>query len=120
KSELNSNHDEFFGNYYLGIVYLMDRRWEPAIGLLQKAILIQPGNPDPYFHLGQAYQATQKYTEAIEVLRKSIALNPSLAHNDYQVATAHYRLGQSLLKAGQNEAGQKELQISAELKSEAL
>ena len=120
KIELNSNPDEFFANYYLGIVYLMDRRWEPAIGLLQKAILIQPANPDPYFHLGQAYQATEKYAEAIEVLRKSIALNPSLAHNDYQVATAHYRLGQSLLKAGQNEAGQKELQISAELKSEAL
>ena len=120
KIELNSNPDEFFANYYLGIVYLMDRKWEPAIGMLQKAILIQPADPDPYFHLGQAYQATEKYSEAIEVLRKSIALNPSLSHNDYQVATAHYRLGQSLLKAGQNEAGQKELQLAAELKSESL
>jgi len=36
------------------------------------------------------------------------------------VATAHYRLGQSLLKAGQNEAGQKELQVAAELKSKSL
>ena len=120
KIELNSHPDEFFANYYLGIVYLMDRKWEAAIGFLQKAILIQPANPDPYFHLGQAYQATEKYTEAIEVLRKSIALNPSLGHNDYQVATAHYRLGQSLLKAGQNEAGQKELQIAADLKSKSL
>jgi tetratricopeptide (TPR) repeat protein len=120
KIELNSNPEEFFANYYLGIVYVMDRKWEPAIGLLQKAILIEPANPDPYFHLGQAYQATEKYTEAIEVLRKSIALNPSLAHNDYQVASAHYRLGQSLLKAGQKEEGQKELQQAAELKSQSL
>src|SRR5205814_8024117 len=120
KIELNSHADEFFANYYLGIVYLMDRKWEPAIAFLQKAVLIEPANPDPYFHLGQAYQATEKYTEAIEVLRKSIALNPSLAHNDYQVATAHYRLAQSLLKAGQSEAGQKELQVAAELKSESL
>jgi superkiller protein 3 len=120
KIELNSNPEEFFANYYLGIVYVMDRKWEPAIGLLQKAILIEPANPDPYFHLGQAYQATERYTEAIEVLRKSITLNPSLAHNDYQVASAHYRLGQSLLKAGQNEAGQKELQQAAALKSESL
>lgn len=120
KIELNSHADEFFANYYLGIVYLMDRKWEPAIGFLQKAVLIEPANPDPYFHLGQAYQATEKYAKAIEVLRKAIALNPSLAHNDYQVATAHYRLGQSLLKAGQNEAGQKELQVAADLKSKSL
>jgi len=120
KIELNSNPNEFFANYYLGIVYLMDRKWEPAIGFLEKAVLIQPVNPDPYFHLGQAYQATERYPEAIEVLRKSIALNPSLSHNDYQVATAHYRLGQSLLKTGQNEAAQKELQLSAELKSQSL
>jgi tetratricopeptide (TPR) repeat protein len=98
----------------------MDRKWDAAISLLKKAVVIQPANPDPYFHLAQAYQATERYAEAIEALRKSIALSPSLSHNDYQVATAHYRLGQSLLKAGQNEAAQKELQVSAELKSKSL
>ena len=120
KIELNSNPGEFFANYYLGIVYVIERKWEPAISLLQKAILLEPANSDPYFQLGQAYQATEKYAEAIEVLRKSIALNPSLAHNDYQVASAHYRLGQSLLKTGQKEAGEKELQQAAALKSESL
>ena len=120
KIELASNPDEFFANYYLGIVYLMDRQWETAIGFLRKAALIEPANADPYFHLGQAYQAIEKYSDAIEVLRKSIALSPSLSHNDYQVATAHYRLGQSLLKAGQNDEGRKELQLSAELKSKSL
>jgi tetratricopeptide (TPR) repeat protein len=120
KIELASNPDEFFANYYLGIVYVMDRKWEPAIGLLRKAALIQPANADPYFHLAQAYQATEKYTDAIEALRKSIALNPSLDHNDYQVTNAHYRLGQSLLKMGQNEEAQKELQLAAELKSKSL
>src|SRR5258707_6652019 len=120
KIELDSHPDEFFANYYLGIVYLMDRKWDAAISLLKKAVVIQPANPDPYFHLAQAYQATDRYAEAIEALRKSIALSPSLSHNDYQVATAHYRLAQSLLKAGQNEAGQKELQVSAELKSKSL
>lgn len=120
KTELTANPDEFFANYYLGIVYLMDRKWEPAITLLRKAVLIQPANADPYFHLAQAYQATEKYTDAIEALRKSIALNPSLDHNDYQVTNAHYRLGQSLLKAGQNDEAQKELQLAAELKAKSL
>src|SRR6185369_7805519 len=46
--------------------------------------------------------------------------NPSLTHNDYQVTTAHYRLGQSLMKVGRTEEGQKELQISADLKSKGF
>ena len=58
--------------------------------------------------------------QAIEVFKKSIALNPSLSHNSYQVTTAHYRLGQSLIKAGQTAAGEKELQIASQLKSEGF
>src|SRR6185295_11361909 len=56
----------------------------------------------------------------IEVLQKSIALTLSLDHNDYQVTTAHYRLGQSLLKVGRTAEGEKELQMSAELKSKGF
>ena len=120
KVELAANPEEYFANFYLGILYIMDRKWEPAIALLEKATQKQPNNPDPYFHLGQAYQGAGKHKEAIEVLQKTIALNPSLAHNDYQVTTAHYRLGQSLLKVGRTAEGEKELQISADLKSKGF
>jgi tetratricopeptide (TPR) repeat protein len=120
KVELAANPDEYFANYYLGIIYVIERKWDSAITLLEKASRIQPRNPDPYFHLGQAYQGVEKHDRAIEMLRKAIALNPSLGHNDYQVTTAHYRLGQSLIKVGQTEAGEKELQISSELKSKSL
>jgi tetratricopeptide (TPR) repeat protein len=118
--ELAAHPDEFFANYYLGILSIIDRKWDAAIGLLEKASRIQPDNPDPYFHLGQAYQGIAKHEQAIEVLTKSISLNPDLAHNDYQVATAHFRLGQSLLKVGRTEEGEKEVQISADLKSRSL
>jgi tetratricopeptide (TPR) repeat protein len=118
--ELETNPGEFFANYYLGVVYVIQRKWEPAVPLLQKASLIEPNNPDPYFHLGQALQSLGKHNEAIEALKKSIALNPSLSHNDYQVATAHFRLGQSLLKAGRQDEGEKELQVAGELKSQSL
>jgi tetratricopeptide (TPR) repeat protein len=120
KVELDTHPEEFFANYYLGVVYCIQRKWDGAIPLLEKATRIQPDNPDPYFHLGQAYQGADRHAQAIEVLRKSIALNPDLAHNDYQVATAHYRLGQSLMKAGQKEEGERELQTSADLKSESF
>jgi tetratricopeptide (TPR) repeat protein len=120
KVELAANPDEYFANFYLGILYIMDRKWDEAIVLLEKAIRQQPNNPDPYFHLGQAYQGAGKHQQAVDVLQKTIALTPSLDHNDYQVTTAHYRLGQSLLKVGRTAEGEKELQTSAELKSKGF
>jgi tetratricopeptide (TPR) repeat protein len=120
KVELNSNPEEFFANYYLGVVFVIQRKWDEAIPLLEKATRIEPNNPDPYFHLGQAYQSVERHGQAIESLRKSIALNPELSHNDYQVTTAHYRLGQSLVKTGQKDEGEKELQTAAELKSKSF
>jgi tetratricopeptide (TPR) repeat protein len=120
KIEVAANPDEFFANYYLGIVYNFQRQWDLAITFLQKASTIQPNNPDPYFQLGQAYQELNNHEQAIKVLKKAIALNPDLAHNKNQVTTAHHRLAQSLLKTGQTEAGQKELQISSDLKAQAF
>ena len=120
KIELAANPDEYFANYYLGILYIMERKFEPAIALLEKAVSKQPNNPDPYFHLGQAYQGAGRHKEAVEVLQKTIALNPSLTHNDYQVTTAHYRLGQSLLKVGRTEEGQKQLKLAADLKQKGF
>lgn len=118
--EVAANPDEFFANYYLGVVYIFQRKWDLAIPFLRKAATIQPNNPDPYFQLGQAYQELKSHEEAIEVLKKAIALNPDLGHNKGQVTTAHHRLAQSLLKTGQTEAGQRELQIASDLKAQAF
>jgi tetratricopeptide (TPR) repeat protein len=120
KIELASNPEEYFANYYLGVIYVIQRKWNEALPLLRKAAAREPENPDPYFHLGQAYQGLEKHAEAVEVLKKSVALTKDLSHNEYQVTTAHYRLGQSLLKLGRQEEGEKELQLAAELKSKSL
>src|SRR6267142_2218895 len=120
KTELTANRDEYFANYYLGVVYIFQRKWDLAITFFQRASTIQPNNPDPYFQLGQAYQELGKHEQAIEVLKKAIALNPFLAHNKYQVTTAHHRLAQSLLKTGQADAGQRELQLASDLTTEAF
>jgi tetratricopeptide (TPR) repeat protein len=120
KLEVAAQPDEFFGNYYLGIVSTLQRKWDVAIEVLLKAARLQPNNPDPYFYLGQSYQGLQQHDKAVEMFKKSIALNPDLKHNDYQVTNAHFRLGQSLLKVGQKEEGQKELQIASDLKAQAF
>jgi tetratricopeptide (TPR) repeat protein len=120
KIELVANPGDFFSNYYLGITCIFQRKWAPAIDFLRTASRIQPNNPDPYFQLGQAYQETKEHQQAIEVLKKAIDLNPNLAHNKFQVTTAHYRLAQSLLQTGQTEAGRKELQVASDLKARAF
>jgi tetratricopeptide (TPR) repeat protein len=120
KTVLALNPEDYFANYYLGIIHLKERRLEPSISLLEKASRLRLDNPDPYFFLGQAYQAMDKHDQAVEALRKSIALTASVSHNDYQVARAHYQLGQSLLKTGRMEEGEKELKLAAELKTEGL
>src|SRR5258708_545073 len=120
KIELTTHPQEFFANYYLGIAATVERNWQEAIGYLEKASQLQPDNPDPYFFLGQALQGLNQHAPAIAAFKKSIALNPDLKHNDYQVANAHYRLGQSLLKTGLTADGEKETRIAAELKSAAF
>lgn len=120
QSALAANPDDYFANYYLGIIHLKERRLDAAISLLEKAARLQPDNPDPYFHLGQAYQAAEQQDRVIETLRKSIALTPAASHNDFQVARAHYQLGQALLKTGRAEDGERELKLAAELKAEGL
>jgi tetratricopeptide (TPR) repeat protein len=120
KIELATNPNDFFSNYYLGITCIFQRKWELAVDYLKTASRIQPNNPDPYFQLGQAYQELKQHDQAIDVLTKAIDLNPNLAHNKFQVTTAHYRLAQSLLQTGQSEAGRKELQVASELKARAF
>ncbi len=64
KTELLTNPDEYFANYYLGIVYIFQRKWELAIAFLKNASRVQADNPDPYFQLGQAYQELEKHDQA--------------------------------------------------------
>ncbi|MET0624117.1 MAG: tetratricopeptide repeat protein [Pyrinomonadaceae bacterium] len=118
--ELASNPEEYFANYYLGVICVMQRKWDESAALLRKAAAREPDNPDPYFHLGEALQGLNRHAEAVDVLKKSVALTKELSHNEYQVTTAHYRLGQSLLKLGRQEEGERELQLAAELKSKSL
>src|SRR5260370_727304 len=98
RTELVSNPDEFFANYYLGIVYIFQRKSDLAIAFLKNASRVQADNPDPYFQLGQAYHELKKHDQALKALKKSVALNPDLAHNKFHVTTAHYRLAHTFFQ----------------------
>ncbi|HSE98047.1 MAG TPA: tetratricopeptide repeat protein, partial [Blastocatellia bacterium] len=120
RTELKINPEEFLPIYNLGLVCVVERQYEEAARLLEKAVALRPQNPDARLFLGNAYHGLREYEKAIESLRKAFELNPNLDKNSQYAEEAHFILGQSLVRAGRVEEGEKELEIARELKAKAL
>ena len=101
--ELAANPEEFFANYYLGVIHM--QRGElasPPSPSWRRPPASSPTTPtrtSSSVRLTRVWEATSRRSRRS---RKAIAFNPRLDHNDYQVTNAHYRLGQSLMKAGRD------------------
>lgn len=118
--ELAIHPEEFLAIYNLGLVYVVERKHAEAVVLLEKAARLRPENPDVRLFLGNAYHGAAQFESAIESLRKSMALNPNMDKTSPHAAEAHFLLGQSLVKTGRREEGEKELEIARELKAREL
>lgn len=119
-AELALNPEEFLAIYNLALIHVVERRYEEGAGLLEKAARLRPQNPNVWLFLGNAYHGLGRYHEAIESLQKSMSLNPDMDKTSPQAAEAHFLLGQSLVRAGRAEEGEKELEAARELKAKAL
>ena len=71
---------------------------------LEKATALDSGFADAHLQLGILYAGQHKYAEAIEQYRDAIRLQPNLAD-------AHYRLGQALVRAGDKARAQVEFEV---------
>jgi tetratricopeptide (TPR) repeat protein len=76
KTELAMYPEEFLAIYNLGLVCVVERQYEEAVILLEKAARLRPQNPDVRLFLGNAYHGLGQFERAIESLRKSMSLNP--------------------------------------------
>lgn len=119
-AELALNPEEFLAIYNLGLIHVVERRYDEGAGLLEKAARLRPQNPNVWLFLGNAYHGLARYGEAIESLKKSMSLNPDMDKTSPHAAEAHFLLGQSLVRAGRVEEGEKELEAARELKAKAL
>ena len=81
---------------------------DQAIGLLNKAISLAPGNPSAHEELGKIYLAMNRLTDAQSELEKAIALAP-------ETSSLHYKLGQVLRKQGQADRAREEFAICEKL-----
>jgi tetratricopeptide (TPR) repeat protein len=83
--------------HMLGVIELQRGNAEAAIGLINEAIAVQPGLPEPWVNLGNAMRVLNRPEEAIESYRQAIALKPDMI-------LAHSQLAEVLMHLGRYEA----------------
>ncbi len=79
--------------HLLGVVYLQDRQYEKAAGLIADAIKQNSENPHYFSHLASALQNLNQPDEALECFRLAIQLEPDFVE-------AYNNRGNLLLKIG--------------------
>ncbi len=104
----------------LGKIEVTRNNYPEAETYLKKAILLGPESPDAYLYLGQTYFNSNRFDEAETALRQCIRLTTDVSRNQYQVRKAHYLLGRILMKKGQENAAQAEMDIERELTNKSL
>ena len=77
----------------LGLVLIFAGRPEEAIGLLKKAMRLNPRYPPVYLsHLGMAYRLTGRYEEAIAALQSALSRNPDYLAPHFHLAVIYSEL----------------------------
>jgi len=80
----------------LGEVLSCTGRAQEAVGLVEKAMRLDPHYPASYlFALGQAYYLTGRYEEAISAYKRLLTRNPHHAHGRFLLAITYSELGRT-------------------------
>jgi len=120
KKELTVSPRDSMTHTALGKIAVTRSNYPQAETYLKQAILLGPESPDAYLYLGQVYFNTNRFGEAETALRKCIRLTTDVSRNRYQVQKAHFLLGRILMKLGQKDAAQAEMDIARELANKTL
>ena len=75
---------------------------DEAIADFQKALKIDPNDPDAYYFLGTFYSQQQNYAQAIEEFQQALKINP--LH-----ASAEFGLGRALQRSGKTDEAREHL-----------
>jgi len=78
----------------LGVILAFAGRPEEGIGLIEKAMRLNPRYPVFYLdRLGVAYRLAGRYEEAVAPLKKALTLTPNLAPAHVSLAICYVELG---------------------------
>jgi Tfp pilus assembly protein PilF len=102
RHRLEKHADDFSARFNLGAVLLARMNAPEAVGMLEAALRLQPGNApgnaEAHNMLGAAYMRLGRAAEGTEQFRRALSLNPDLS-------AARLNLANALVDAGQLEEG---------------
>ena len=70
----------------LGIMQVLDRRYEEAIASAERAVALGPGDAEAQIALGYVQMFAGNLAEATAAVEKALKLDPNLSPTDLQVA----------------------------------
>lgn len=120
EKELELTPEDFFANFFAGVVASSENDNQKAVGLLQKAIRINPQSSEAHLFLGQTQMETGDLKTAEKNLRRSLELTPNDSKNGYEARRAYYLLGRLLVQDGRREEGEKALLKARELQTKLI
>jgi tetratricopeptide (TPR) repeat protein len=115
--EIRRHPDEYSAHYLAGLINVQERKLQEALPYLEKAASLEPTNPDAPLYLGQALYLLDRTDQAVPLLQKSVALTKDPSRNQYQIAKAHYLLGQFLNRQGKGEEAKEQLGLAERYKA---
>ncbi len=118
--ELQLTPDDFFSNFFAGVVASAENNHSKAIRLLQKAVQLNPKSSEAHLFLGQSQMEIGDLKTAEKTLRRAIELTPNVSKNGFETRRAHYMLGRLLVQAGRREEGEAELVKARELQTKLI
>ncbi|MEP6786875.1 MAG: tetratricopeptide repeat protein [Acidobacteriota bacterium] len=120
EEELKLTPDDFFCNFFVGVVASSMNDHAKAIRYLQKAAQIDPLRGESYLFLAQSQVETNDLAGAEKSFRQAIILEGGKPEKDYQARRTHFMFGRLLIKTGRKEEGEKELDIARQLQERSI
>ncbi len=120
EKELQLVPDDFHANFFAGVVASSENNHQKAIGLLQKAVKINPQSGEAHLFLGQSQMENGDLVSAEKNLRRALELDKNDSKAGYQARRTHFLLGRLLVRTNRTEEGEKELARAKKLQQEFL
>ena len=120
EEELKRSPEDFYSNFFAGVVASSENNHKKAIDLLAKAIKSDPKRSEAYLFLGQSQIELNDLVSAEKNLRLAIDLSNKGEKNNFESRRTHFLLGRLLVKTGRKAEGERELNIARELQEKSI
>ena len=120
EEELKLSPEDFYSNFFVGVVATSENNHEKAIKYLKRAIQLNSQKSEAYLFLAQSQLEMGELVEAEKNLRQTVFLEQKEADSTAQSRRTHFLLGRLLVRTGRKEEGEKALKIARELQEKSI